>query len=186
MNKIRTIPWSHFLKLCIYNFRQPLHYIHKRSDIDLSKIWVSNCCCTSVVVTDFFPIALSSHQVESPKTTSTCVENKDTSYTDQCQVIHTPVAVMPLDLWHSLQWRHNGRYSVSNHQPHDCLFSRLFRRRSKKTPKLRVTGLCAGNSPETGEFPAQMASITENIFIWWRHHVVYIVLGLVWMQNHHR
>ena len=42
---------------------------------------------------------------------------------------------------------------VSNHQSHDCLLKRLFRRRSKKTPKLRVTGLCAGNSPVTGEFP---------------------------------
>ena len=28
-----------------------------------------------------------------------------------------------------------------------CLPNRLFRRRSKKTSKLRVTGLCAGNSP---------------------------------------
>ena len=46
----------------------------------------------------------------------------------------------------SLQWRHNGRDSVSNHQPHDCLLNRLFRRRSKKTSKLRVTGLCV-NSP---------------------------------------
>ena len=26
----------------------------------------------------------------------------------------------------SLQWRHNGRDSVSNHQPHDCLLNRLF------------------------------------------------------------
>ena len=34
-------------------------------------------------------------------------------------------------------------------------------RRSKKTSKLRVTGLCAGNSPGTGEFPAQMASNAE-------------------------
>ena len=40
-----------------------------------------------------------------------------------------------------LRWRHNGRDSVSNHQPHDCLLNRLFRRRSKKTSKLRVTGL---------------------------------------------
>ena len=40
----------------------------------------------------------------------------------------------------------------------------------KKTSKLRVTGLCAGNSPVTGEFPAQMASNAENIFTWWRHH----------------
>ena len=71
-----------------------------------------------------------------------------------------------------LQWRHNERGSVSNHQPPDCLLNRLFRRRSKKTSKLRVTGLCAGNSPGTGEFPAQMASNAENVSIWWRHHAV--------------
>ena len=70
----------------------------------------------------------------------------------------------------TLRWRHNGRDSVSNHQPHGCLLNRLFRRRSKKTSKLRVTGLCAGNSPGTGEFPAQMASYAENVSIWWRHH----------------
>ena len=70
----------------------------------------------------------------------------------------------------SLLWRHHGRDNVSNHQPHDCLFNRLIRRRSKKTSKLRVTGLCAGNSPGTGEFPAQMASNAENVSIWWRHH----------------
>ena len=57
-----------------------------------------------------------------------------------------------------LQWRHNERDGVSNYQPHDCLLNRLFRRRSKKTSKLHVTGLCAGNSPVTGEFPSQMAS----------------------------
>ena len=70
----------------------------------------------------------------------------------------------------SLRWRHNGHGSVSNHQSHDCLLNRLFRRRSKKTSKLRVTGLCAGNSPGTGEFPAQMANNAENGSIWWRHH----------------
>ena len=57
-----------------------------------------------------------------------------------------------------LQWCHNERDGVSNHQPHDCLLNRLFRRRSKKTTKLRVTGLCEGNSPVTDEFPAQRAS----------------------------
>ena len=72
----------------------------------------------------------------------------------------------------ALQWRHNGRDSVSNHQPHDCLLNRLFRRRSKKTSKLRVTGFCAGNSPGTDESPAQMASCAENVSIWWRHHGV--------------
>ena len=30
--------------------------------------------------------------------------------------------------------------------------------------------LCAGNSPVTGEFPAQMASNAESFSIWWRHH----------------
>ena len=46
---------------------------------------------------------------------------------------------------------------VSNHQPHDCLHKCLFRRRSKKISKPRVTGLCEGNSPVIGEFPAQRA-----------------------------
>ena len=73
---------------------------------------------------------------------------------------------------HSWQWRHNGRDSVSNHQPHDCILNRLFARGSKKTSELRVTGLCAGNSPVTGEFPAQMASNSENFSIWWRHHII--------------
>ena len=71
----------------------------------------------------------------------------------------------------ALQWRHNGHGSVSNYQPHDRLLNRLFWRRSKKTSKLRVTGLCEGNSPGTGEFPAQRASNAENVSIWWRHHV---------------
>ena len=71
----------------------------------------------------------------------------------------------------SLRWCHNERDCVSNHQPRHCLLNRLFGRRSKKTSKLRVTGLCAGNSPGTGEFPAQMASYAENVSIWWRHYV---------------
>ena len=70
----------------------------------------------------------------------------------------------------ALQWRHNGRDGVSNQQPQGCLLNRLFRRRSKKTSKFRVTGLCAVNSPVTGEFPAQRASNAENASIWWRHH----------------
>ena len=69
-----------------------------------------------------------------------------------------------------LQWCHNERDGVSNHQHHDCLLNRLFRHRSKKTSKLCVTGLCEGNSPVTGEFPAQMASNAENVSIWWRLH----------------
>ena len=69
-----------------------------------------------------------------------------------------------------LQWPHNERDGVSNHQHLDCLLNGLFRRRSKKTSKLRVTDLCVGNSPVTGEFPAQRSSNAENVSIWWRHH----------------
>ena len=69
-----------------------------------------------------------------------------------------------------LQWRHDERDGTSNHQPHDCFLNGLFRRTSKRTSKLRVTGLCEGNSPVTGEFPAERASNSENVFIWWRHH----------------
>ena len=67
------------------------------------------------------------------------------------------------DLLLSLQWRRNGRDSVSNHQPHDCFLNRSIRRRSKKTSN-------AGNSLGTGEFPAQMANKAENVSILWRHH----------------
>ena len=56
----------------------------------------------------------------------------------------------------------------------DCLLNRLLRCRSKETSKLRVTGLCKGNSPVTGEFPSQRAS---NVSIWWCHHVN-VVLGI--------
>ena len=50
------------------------------------------------------------------------------------------------------------------------VYSTVYSGRSKKTPKLRVTGLCAGNSLVTGEFPAQMVSNSENVSIWWLHH----------------
>ena len=78
-------------------------------------------------------------------------------------------------IW-SLQWRHNEPYGIWNHQPHDCLLNRLFGYRSKKISKLCVTGFCEGNSPVTGEFPAQRASNVENDAIWWRPHVYQIPL----------
>ena len=45
------------------------------------------------------------------------------------------------------------------------------RRRWKKAQKFRVTGLCEGNSPVTGELPAQKANNAESVSIWWRHHL---------------
>ena len=50
------------------------------------------------------------------------------------------------------------------------LFTQSFIQTPRKISKLRMTGLCAGKSTVTGEFPAQMASIAENVSIWWRHN----------------
>ena len=62
----------------------------------------------------------------------------------------------------SLQWCHNEHDGISNHQCLDCLLNHLLRHRPKKSSKLRVTGLCAGNSLVTGEFPAKRASKTSS------------------------
>ena len=65
--------------------------------------------------------------------------------------------------WVSLHRCHNDRDGVSNHQPHSCLLNRLFRRRSKKTSTLRVTGLCAGNSPGPVNSPHK-GPVTRKMF----------------------
>ena len=64
----------------------------------------------------------------------------------------------------TLQWRHNEHDGVSNHRRLYCLLNRLFRRTTKKTSMLRVTGLCEGNSPVTGEFPAQVRTSNAEKF----------------------
>ena len=63
----------------------------------------------------------------------------------------------------ALHWRHNEHDGVSNHQPHGCLLNRLFRRRSKKTSKLCVTGLCVGNSPGPVNSPHK-GPVTRKMF----------------------
>ena len=70
----------------------------------------------------------------------------------------------------------------------DNVYSTVYsRHRSKKTSKLRVTGLCAGNSPAIGEFPAQRTSNAKNVSIWWSHHGVrprtQQGLQIPWQQN---
>ena len=72
----------------------------------------------------------------------------------------------------SSQWRHNGRDGVSNHQPHNCLLNRLFRRISNKTSKLCVTGLCAGNSPHKWPVTLKMFPFDDVI-------VMHIICGLL-------
>ena len=57
-----------------------------------------------------------------------------------------------------------------NHRLFDCLPNRLVRRRSQKTSKLRVTGLCEWYPPVTGGFSSQRATNAENVKIWWRQY----------------
>ena len=78
------------------------------------------------------------------------------NWTDSTQVL--------LWLWEStLHRRHNDHDGVSSHQPHGCLLNRLFRRRSKETSKLLVTGLCAGNSPGPVNSPHKRP-VTRKMF----------------------
>ena len=73
--------------------------------------------------------------------------------------------VSSCNVWnaHALHWRHNDHDDAWNHQPHGCLLNRLFRRRSKKTSKLRVTGLCVGNSPGPVNSPHK-GPVTRKMF----------------------
>ena len=64
----------------------------------------------------------------------------------------------------TFEWRHNELDGVSNHQAHDCLRNRLSRRRSEKTSKLRVTGLCAENLPVTGVNSTHRGPVTRKMF----------------------
>ena len=92
------------------------------------------------------------------------------------ELISVVIGIVHLWVAISLQWRNNERDSVSNHQPDGCLSNCLFRRRSKKTSKLRVTGLCAGNSPGPVNSPHK-GPVTRKMFpfddVIMYHHIDY-------------
>ena len=53
------------------------------------------------------------------------------------------------------------------------VFSTLYSDADRRKHQSSASLACiAGNSPGTGEFPAQMASNAESVSIWWRHHVL--------------
>ena len=70
---------------------------------------------------------------------------------------------------HTLQWRHNERGGVSNHQPHSYLLNRLFSRRLKKTSKLPSLAFVGGihrwpvNSAHKGPVTRKMFPFDEVI-----------------------
>ena len=49
-------------------------------------------------------------------------------------------------------------------------YAHLVRSVIKETSKSALLVVCEGNSPVTGEFPAQRASNAEKASMWWRHH----------------
>ena len=69
----------------------------------------------------------------------------------------------------SLVIEYSTVYSEEDQRKHQSSASLAFVRGIHRGP---VTGLCAGNSPGTGEFPAQMASNAENISISWHYHAM--------------
>ena len=84
----------------------------------------------------------------------------------------------------SLQWRHNECDGVSNTSLTIVCWTAYSRRRSKKTPTLSITGLCEGNSPVTGEFPAQWACNAGNVSIWWCHYdIMFDVYGNIYRYD---
>ena len=53
---------------------------------------------------------------------------------------------------------------------HSTAFWQLMRTHIKEASKSALRTLCEGNSPVTGEIPAQRDSNAEKASIWWRHH----------------
>ena len=112
--------------------------------------WRHGTCINTVAADDL--------TTQWPNTSATMASAPE-RLTDNQPQCTSSVSLKPI----SLLWRHNGRDGVSNHQPHDCLLNCLFRRRSKKISKLRVTGLCAGNSPQPVNSPHKWP-VTRKMF----------------------
>ena len=89
----------------------------------------------------------------------------------------------------SWRWRHNERDSVSNQRRLDYLLNRLYMRITRKTSKLRVTGLCEGNPPVTGRFPSQRASNVEmfpfdDVFMYINVTIEPLIICIIVMQSY--
>ena len=91
----------------------------------------------------------------------------------------------------TLQWRHNERDGVSNHQPHDCSLKRVFRGRSKKTSSFASLVFVRGihrwsvNSPHKRPVTRKMLSFDDVIMSWQRSvchgWLVSAIKSLFWM-----
>ena len=81
------------------------------------------------------------------------------------------------DIHDPLQWRHNGLYGVSNHQPHHCLLSRLFGRRSASLAFVRHRSSWTYRIARKKKcickryFSSTMIWTPVTSVSWWRHQV---------------
>ena len=113
------------------------------------QIWISRFLCSKGQVFNFTRY----FGVENNRRCKYCHNSNVSRISVGNKIVGHPDGSWSIACRRSLHWRHNDHNGVSNHQPHGCLLNRLFGRRSKKTSKVRVTGLCAGSSPGTGEIP---------------------------------
>ena len=101
----------------------------------------------------------------------------------------------------SLRWRHNGHDGVSNHQHHDCLLNRLFRRRPKKHQSSASLAFLWGiqrrpvNSPHKWPVTRKMFPFDDVIMWWWsmfvrktsycRIHIIKNLAEIFIVHGHH-
>ena len=71
--------------------------------------------------------------------------------------------MLDFNIFSKLQWRHKELDGVGNHRRLYCLLNRLFRLKSKKTSKLRLTGLCEGTPSVTVVSPYK-GTVMQNMF----------------------
>ena len=135
-----------YICICIYTYTLPY----------IPVLCISGMCC--------FPRCTGYCKRHTVSTNSALNSTRHTLATYRLAIYTKPILVS------TLHWRHNERAGVSNHQPHDCLLNRLFRRRSKKSSKLRVTDPLCGEFTGSRWIPRTKASDEENVSIWWRHH----------------
>ena len=76
-----------------------------------------------------------------------------------------------VNLSRTLQWRHNVRDDVSNHRRLGCSLNSLLRRRSTRHQSSVSLAFVRGIHQWSLDSPHKRASKTENVSIWWCHHV---------------
>ena len=95
-----------------------------------------------------------------------------------------------------LEWRHYELDCASNHRRRNCFFNLFFRRRSKKTSNIGVTGLCEGNhrrpvnSPHKGPVKQKMSPFDDVIMTYHKPDkardvcLVYWMCCIMWLVCH--